>query len=48
VVGGRAYYGSADGSLHSVAFSGGAITGSPSLISSDGTWRSRALFVPNS
>jgi hypothetical protein len=47
LVGGRVFYGSADGSLRSVAFSGGAITGSPSVVSTDGSWQSRALFVPN-
>jgi hypothetical protein len=48
LVGGRVYYGSPDGLLRSVAFSGGAITGTPSVVSADGTWQSRALFVPNS
>jgi hypothetical protein len=47
LAGGRVFYGSADGSLRSVPFSGGAIAGTPSVISSDGTWQSRALFVPN-
>jgi hypothetical protein len=44
---GRVYYGSSDGSLRSAPFSGGRITGSASTASSDGTWRARALFVPN-
>jgi hypothetical protein len=47
LVGGRVYYGSSDGSLRSAAFSGGAITGAPSVVSNDGSWQSRALFVPN-
>jgi hypothetical protein len=47
LAGGRVFYGSADGSLRSVPFSGGAIAGTPSVISSDGSWQSRALFVPN-
>ncbi|WP_298515472.1 malectin domain-containing carbohydrate-binding protein [uncultured Nocardioides sp.] len=46
---GRLLYGSsADGSLRSVAFSGGRVTGTPSVVSSDGTWKYRALLVPNS
>ena len=46
---GKILYGSsADGSLRSVPFSAGAITGSPTTVSSDGSWNGRALFVPNS
>jgi len=46
---GKILYGSsADGDLRSAAFTAGAITGIPSIVSSDGTWKSRALFVPNS
>jgi hypothetical protein len=46
---GKILYGSSgDGALRSVAFANGAITGSPSVVSSDGTWKSRAMFVPNS
>jgi hypothetical protein len=46
---GRILYGSSvDGDLRSVAFSAGNITGSASIVSSDGTWKSRAMFVPNS
>ncbi|MGI8522345.1 MAG: hypothetical protein ACR2K3_03400, partial [Nocardioides sp.] len=45
---GRLLYGSsADGSLRSVAFSGARVTGSPSVVSSDGTWQYRAIMVPN-
>ena len=42
------YGSSADGSLRSVSFSGGQVTGSPTVLSSDGTWKYRAIFVPNS
>ena len=46
---GRVYYGStSDGSLRSAPFSGGRITGSATTASTDGTWRARAIFVPNS
>ena len=46
---GQILYGSsADGSLRSVAFSGGRVTGSPSVVSNDGSWKYRAIFVPNS
>jgi hypothetical protein len=46
---GQILYGSsADGSLRSVSFGGGKVTGSPSVVSSDGTWKYRAIFVPNS
>jgi Malectin domain len=46
---GKILYGSSqDGSLRSVAFGGGAVTGAPSVVSNDGTWKYRALFVPNS
>ncbi len=49
LAGGRILYGSSvDGSLRSVAFAGGAVTGSPALISSDGTWKYRAMFAPSS
>jgi hypothetical protein len=45
---GRILYGSsADGSLRSVPFAGGRVTGSPSVVSSDGTWNYRAILVPN-
>jgi hypothetical protein len=45
---GRILYGSsADGSLRSVPFTDGAVTGGPTVVSSDGTWRYRAIFVPN-
>jgi len=46
---GRLLYGSsADGALRSVPFSGGQVTGGPTVVSSDGSWRYRAIFVPNS
>ena len=46
---GQILYGSsADGSLRSVPFSGGQVAGSPTVVSSDGTWRYRAILVPNS
>ena len=45
---GRILYGSsADGALRSVPFAGGRVTGTPTVISSDGTWRYRAILVPN-
>jgi hypothetical protein len=45
---GRILYGSSsDGSLRSLPFSGGRVTGSPTVVSSDGTWRYRAIVVPN-
>jgi hypothetical protein len=45
---GRILYGSsADGSLRSVSFADGRVTGSPTVTSSDGTWRYRAIMVPN-
>jgi hypothetical protein len=45
---GKVLYGSsADGALRSVQFSSGAITGTATPVSSDGTWRYRAIFVPN-
>jgi hypothetical protein len=45
---GRILYGSSvDGSLRSVPFAGGRVTGGPSVLSADGTWRYRAIFVPN-
>lgn len=45
---GRVFYGSSDGALRSVAFSGGGLTGSPTTVSTDRTWNYRAIFVPNS
>lgn len=49
LAGGRILYGSTvDGSLRSVPFSGGRVTGSPSLASTDATWSFRAIFAPNS
>ncbi len=44
---GRILYGSADGSLRSAPFAGGRVTGGPTVVSSDGTWRYRAIVVPN-
>ncbi|MCY7396606.1 MAG: malectin [Nocardioides sp.] len=44
----RILYGSsADGSLRSVPFTGGRVAGSPSVVSSDGSWKYRAIMVPN-
>jgi len=49
LAGGNMLYGStADGALRSVTFGSNGITGSPSVVSNDGTWKSRAMFVPNS
>jgi len=48
LAGGNVLYGStADGALRSVALSSNGISGSPSVVSNDGSWTSRALFVPN-
>jgi hypothetical protein len=45
---GRIFYGSSsDGALRSAPFSGGQVTGGPTVVSNDGTWRYRAIFVPN-
>jgi hypothetical protein len=46
--GGRILYGATDGTLRSAPFSGGRVTGAPTVLSTDGTWRFRALFVPSS
>jgi hypothetical protein len=53
---GRIYYGSSSdeapavpaGSLRSAPFSGGRVTGSSTTVSTDRTWRARAIFVPSS
>ncbi|MGZ4497290.1 MAG: hypothetical protein ACXVWZ_07395 [Nocardioides sp.] len=47
LVGGRIVYGSDDGALRSVAFRGGRVVGTPHGLSGDGTWHTRALFVPD-
>jgi hypothetical protein len=48
LAGGRILYGSsADGALRSAPFSGGRVTGGASVVSNDGSWRYRAIFVPN-
>jgi hypothetical protein len=45
---GRILYGSsADGFLRSAPFSGGRVTGGATVVSNDGTWRYRAIMVPN-
>jgi hypothetical protein len=45
---GRIFYGSSvDGVLRSQAFTDGRVTGPATVLSTDGTWRYRALFVPN-
>ena len=45
---GRILYGSSvDGALRSAPFAGGRVTGGASTVSSDGTWRYRAILVPN-
>ena len=44
--GGRLFYGStADGALRSVAFQNGQVSGTPTVVSADGTWRYRDMFV---
>ncbi len=46
---GRILYGSSsDGALRSAPFAGGRVTGAASVVSSDGTWRYRAIAVPSS
>lgn len=46
---GKVLYGSSgDGSLRSVSFAGGRVVGAPTVVSADGTWRYRGIFVPNS
>jgi len=45
---GRVYYGSsADGTLRSATFANGAVTGSASVVSNNGSWNYRALFLRN-
>ncbi|MFC5177639.1 hypothetical protein [Nocardioides taihuensis] len=44
---GKLIYGSSDGALRSVSFSGGRVTGSPTTLSSDGTSKYRGMFLPN-
>jgi hypothetical protein len=48
LAGGTILYGSTvDGALRAAPFAGGRVTGSSAVVSSDGTWRSFSLFVPN-
>jgi hypothetical protein len=48
LAGGRILFGStSDGWLRSAPFAGGQVTGAASVVSTDGTWRFRALLVPN-
>ncbi|HET6561079.1 MAG TPA: PKD domain containing protein, partial [Marmoricola sp.] len=49
LAGGRILYGSSsDRALRSVAFGAGGVTGTPVMVSNDGSWGSaRAIFVPN-
>lgn len=47
LAGGRILYGSLDGALRSAPFAGGRVTGSATVLSADGSWNLRALFVPN-
>ncbi len=44
---GKILYGSSDGALRSVPFSGGRVSGTPTVLSSDGTWKFRGMFVAN-
>jgi hypothetical protein len=44
---GKLLYGSSDGALRSVPFSGGRVTGSPTTLSNDGTSKYRGMFLPN-
>ena len=46
LAGGRILYGStADGALRSVPFAGGRPSGTPTVLSTDGTWRYRSMFA---
>ncbi len=46
IASGRLLYGSRDdGALRSVPFTAGAIAGAPSVVSSDGSWRYRDMFM---
>jgi hypothetical protein len=45
LAGNRLLYGSTDRRLRSVAFSGGVVAGKAQVLSNDGTWRMRAMFV---
>jgi hypothetical protein len=47
LVGDRIVYGSQDGALRSTPFSGTRVAGKAHRLSNNGTWRGRALFVPN-
>ena len=48
LAGGRILYGSStDGALRSVPFANGQVVGTPTVVSTDGTWRYRAILVPN-
>ena len=47
LAGDRILYGSRDRVLRSVGFRGGRVVGKPVRLSSRGSWRTRALFVPN-
>ena len=42
---GRLLYGGTDGTLRSVPFSGGRVTGGATVLSTDGTWNFRGLFA---
>lgn len=47
LAGGRVFYGSrADGALRSLAFTGGRLSGSPTVVNNDGSWVYRAIFAP--
>lgn len=47
LAGGKVLYGSSDGTLRSVAFTDGQITGGASVLKADGSWSYRAIFLPN-
>jgi hypothetical protein len=44
---GKVFFGSPEGVLRSVDFSGGRLSGNPSVTNDDGTWSYRAIFAPN-
>lgn len=46
LAGDRVLYGGKDGTLRSVRFVGGGLSGRPRVLSDDGSWRAKGLFVP--
>ncbi|MFC6288194.1 hypothetical protein ACFP3Q_14050 [Nocardioides sp. GCM10027113] len=46
LAGDRVLYGAKDGTLRSARFVGGGLSGEPRVLSDDGSWRAKGLFVP--